>query len=142
MCVYGYCKDKKVLIIPSFRSCQFSKLGLSCSTMEIIAYLKPSCGWSNGVRAIFKKYGLQYEDKDIINNPNYYMEMVQKSGQNLSTCVIVEGVMLPDISGEEVEQYMLSKGLIKPNSVEPEVPINKPCAHEQKPDVSQTLRHF
>ena len=23
--------------------------------MEIIAYLKPTCGWSNGVRAIMKK---------------------------------------------------------------------------------------
>jgi len=27
---------------------------------KIIAYLKPSCGWSNGVRAVLKKYDLPY----------------------------------------------------------------------------------
>ena len=25
-------------------------------TPKIIAYLKPTCGWSNGVRAVLKKY--------------------------------------------------------------------------------------
>ena len=52
---------------------------------NIVAYLKPVCGWSNSVRETFSKYGLQYEDKDIINNPEIYAEMVQKSGQPLST---------------------------------------------------------
>ena len=36
---------------------------------KIIAYLKPTCGWSNGVRAVLKKYDLPYEDRDIINDP-------------------------------------------------------------------------
>ena len=49
--------------------------------MNIKAYLKPSCGWSNGVRAIMRKYNLAYEDIDIINNRENYAEMVQKSGQ-------------------------------------------------------------
>ena len=35
---------------------------------KIIAYLKPSCGWSQGVRAVLKKYDLPYEDRDIIND--------------------------------------------------------------------------
>jgi monothiol glutaredoxin len=34
---------------------------------KIIAYLKPQCGWSNGVRAVLRKYDLPYEDRDIIN---------------------------------------------------------------------------
>ena len=50
------------------------------SQPTIVAYLKPVCGWSNGVRAVFQKYGLSYEDKDIINNPVNYQEMVMKSG--------------------------------------------------------------
>ena len=80
--------------------------------MNIIAYLKPQCGWSRGVRAIFDKYGLTYEDKDIINNPDIYAEMVQKSGQPLSPCVEVDGIMLTDVSGEEVEDYLLSNKFI------------------------------
>ena len=35
---------------------------------KIIAYLKPTCGWSQGVRAIMRKYDLAYEDRDIIND--------------------------------------------------------------------------
>ena len=76
--------------------------------MKIKAYLKPHCGWSNGVRAIMRKYNLAFEDIDIINNRANYAEMVQKSGQPLSPCVEIDGVMLADISGEEVEPYGLA----------------------------------
>jgi glutaredoxin len=79
----------------------------------IVAYLKPVCGWSNGVRAVLGKYGLQYEDKDIINDRSNYSEMVRKSGQPLSPCVEIDGVMLADVSGQEVEQYLLEKGLVR-----------------------------
>jgi len=97
---------------------------------KIIAYLKPSCGWSNGVRAIMRKYDLPFEDRDIINDPIQRQEMIQKSGQMLSPCVEVDGHMLPDISGEEVEAYMLAKGLVTANAVTPDAPTNQPCAHE------------
>ena len=80
---------------------------------EIVAYLKPVCGWSNGVRAVLAKYGLQYEDKDIINDRGNYSEMVRKSGQPLSPCVEIDGEMLADVSGEEVEQYLIQKALVK-----------------------------
>jgi monothiol glutaredoxin len=96
----------------------------------IVAWLKPSCGWSAGVRAIFKKYGLAFEDRDIINRPEYRQEMIIKSGQMLSPCVEINGHMLPDISGEEVERWMLSNGVVTPNSIQPEAPIDQPCAHE------------
>ena len=75
---------------------------------KIIAYLKPSCGWSQGVRAIMRKYDLPFEDRDIINNPVQRQEMIEKSGQMLSPCVEINGKMLPDISGEEVEAYLLA----------------------------------
>src|SRR6187402_2219652 len=70
---------------------------------KITAWLKTYCGWSNGVRAVLKKYNLEFEEKDIIKNPAFRWEMEQKSGQPLSPCVEVNGQMLPDISGEEVE---------------------------------------
>jgi monothiol glutaredoxin len=97
---------------------------------KIIAYLKPSCGWSNGVRAVLKKYDLPYEDRDIINNPAQRQEMIEKSGQMLSPCVEVDGRMLPDISGEEVEAYLLANKLVTTNDRVPEAPTNQPCANE------------
>lgn len=100
------------------------------SKPKIIAYLKPSCGWSNGVRAVMRKYDLPFEDRDIINNPLQRQEMIQKSGQMLSPCVEVDGHMLPDISGDEVEAYLLAKGLVQQNDIAPDAPTNQPCAHE------------
>ena len=79
---------------------------------KIVAYLKPVCGWSNSVRETFAKYRLEYEDKDIINNPDIYAEMVQKSGQPLSPCVEINGQMLADVSGEEVEAWMVENGVV------------------------------
>jgi len=97
---------------------------------KIIAYLKPSCGWSNGVRAVLKKYDLPYEDRDIINDALQRQEMIEKSGQMLSPCVEVDGRMLADVSGEEVEAYLLSNRLVAPNERAPEAPIDRPCADE------------
>jgi monothiol glutaredoxin len=97
---------------------------------KIIAYLKPHCGWSQGVRAVLRKYDLPYEDRDIINDPAQRQEMIEKSGQMLSPCVEVNGKMLPDISGEEVEAFLLANQLVQPNSRTPDAPINQPCAHE------------
>lgn len=96
----------------------------------IVAYLKTYCGWSNGVRAILAKYNLPYTEKDIIKNPEYRFEMEQRSGQPLSPCVEINGVMLADVSGEEVEQYLLSNRLVTPNDKPVDVPINAPCADE------------
>ena len=102
-------------------------------TPKIIAYLKPTCGWSNGVRAVFKKYDLPYEDRDIINDPVQRQEMVEKSGQMLSPCVEINGQMLADISGEEVEAWLLENKVVQPNGLAPEVPINQACgAHHRR----------
>jgi monothiol glutaredoxin len=97
---------------------------------KIIAYLKPSCGWSQGVRAVLRKYNLPYEDRDIINDPSQRQEMIEKSGQLLSPCVEVNGRMLPDVSGEEVEAYLVANRLVQPNDKAPDAPIDQPCAHE------------
>ena len=81
---------------------------------KIVGYMKPVCGWSNGVRAVFKKYGLEYEDKDIVNNPFNYAEMVRISGQYLQPTLVIGGEVVADVSGEEVEAYLIEKGYVRP----------------------------
>jgi monothiol glutaredoxin len=97
---------------------------------KIIAYLKPTCGWSQGVRAVLRKYDLPYEDRDIINDPMQRQEMIEKSGQMLSPCVEVNGQMLADVSGDEVETYLVSNRLVESNDRPADAPTNQPCAHE------------
>lgn len=100
------------------------------SDLRITAYLKPTCGWSNGVRAVFKKYNLPYVDRDIINEPANYEEMVRKSGQPLSPCVEINGQMLADVSGDEVEAWLVKNGLVTPSDAPAESPTGAGCAHE------------
>src|SRR5476649_342638 len=94
---------------------------------EITAYLKTQCGWSGGVRAVLKKYDLPYTEKDIIQNPAFRWEMEQKSGQPLSPCVEVNGKMIPDISGEELENYLLTANLVGNSDAPVNVPLNSAC---------------
>ena len=108
---------------------------------KIIAYLKPSCGWSQGVRAVMRKYDLPFEDRDIINNPLQRQEMIEKSGQMMSPCVEINGQMLPDISGDEVEAFMLANNLVQPVDRSADSPTNQPCAHEMPSAPLNFLRH-
>ncbi len=96
---------------------------------NIVAYLKPTCGWSQGVRAVLRKYDLPYEDRDIINDPAQREEMVRKSGQALSPCVEINGHMLADISGAEVETWLLDQAVVQPNDRLPDAPLNQACVH-------------
>jgi glutaredoxin-related protein len=96
---------------------------------KVIAYLKPTCGWSQGVRAVLRKYDLPFEDRDIINDPAQRQEMNEKSGQPLSPCVEVNGHMLADVSGSEVEAYLVAQRLVEPSDRPLDVPIDEPCAN-------------
>jgi glutaredoxin len=109
---------------------------MNTNTTKIIAYLKPTCGWSQGVRAVLRKYELPFEDRDIINDPLQRQEMIEKSSQTLSPCVEINGEMLADVSGEEVEAWLLAHGVVTRNERAPEAPIDQPCAHEMVPEQS------
>ncbi len=99
--------------------------------LEITAYLKTYCGWSEGVRAVLRKHGLAFQEKDIIKNPAFRWEMEQRSGQSLSPCVLVNGKMLADVSGDEVEAYLVNNSLVKPADAPADAPTDRGCSDEQ-----------
>ena len=107
---------------------------------KIVAYLKPMCGWSQGVRAVLRKYELPYDDRDIINIPANRQEMIERSGQMLSPCVEVDGKMLADVSGDEVEAFLLANKLVSANDRAADAPTNQPCAHEMPDPASLNFK--
>jgi monothiol glutaredoxin len=111
--------------------------------MKIRAYLKPNCGWSRGIQAILRKYGLDSEVIDVSNDRASYDEMLRKSGQSLSPCVEIDGIMLADVSGEEFENYLLANDLVKPNDARTEEPTNAGCPDgENATMATKTIRFF
>lgn len=103
---------------------------MSANNPNITAYLKTFCGWSGGVRAILRKYHLEFEEKDIIKNPALRWEMEQRSGQSLSPCVEIDSHMLADVSGGELETWLIDHGYVQPDNSAPETPIDSPCSQE------------
>jgi monothiol glutaredoxin len=77
-----------------------------------------------------RKYDLPFEDRDIINNPEQRQEMIQKTNQMLQPCVEINGKMLTDVSGEEVEAYLLSNSLVGTTGKEADAPTDQACGNE------------
>ena len=107
--------------------------------LKITAYLKPPCGWSGGIRAVLAKYGLDYEDKDIINYPENYQEMVQKTGQPYQPCVEIGETMLADVSGDELESWLVQNSF-KVAGPEPEVPTDSSCTDEEHEEMARVAQ--
>ena len=97
---------------------------------NITCYLKPTCGWSEGVRSVLRKYDLTWDEKDVVNNPEHRAEMVERSGQMLQPCVEINGNMLADVSGDEVEAWLLANSVVGTTTAEADAPTDQPCAHE------------
>ena len=79
---------------------------------------------------MMRKYELSFEDRDIINDAEQRQEMIQKTGQMLQPCVEIDGNMLADVSGEEVEAYLLANKIVENNDREADAPTNQPCENE------------
>ena len=86
---------------------------------------------------MMRKYELPFEDRDIINDAEQRQEMIQKTGQMLQPCVEIDGNMLADVSGEEVEAYLLANKIVENNDREADAPTNQPCENEmEQQDIS------
>ena len=90
---------------------------------KIVIYLKTFCGWSQGVRATMRKYNLAFEEKDVVKNPAFRWEMEQRSGQPLCPCVEIDGHMLADVSGEEVEKWLIQNEYVRKDEVASDEPV-------------------
>jgi monothiol glutaredoxin len=73
------------------------------------------------------KYDLSFEDRDIINDPEQRQEMIQKTNQMLQPCVEIDGEMLVDVSGEDVETYLLANSLVSVSEEEADALTNQGC---------------
>ncbi len=80
-------------------------------TPKIVAYLNPLCPWTRGVIKVLEKYDLEFAYRDVTRNQADFREMVEKTGQYSSPCVEINGHMLADVGGEEVEEWIRQNGI-------------------------------
>ncbi len=99
---------------------------------KVTAYLKEECGWSRGIRSVLEKYGFLFEEKQV-HIPENYQEMILKSGQNMQPTLIVDDIVLSDVSGEELESFLLSNRYIQSKIDQTDgIEINVSCTEEEE----------
>ena len=79
---------------------------------KIVAYLNPMCPWTPGVVRTLQEHGLEFESKDVMRDRKAYQEMVDKSGQYSTPSVEIDGQMLADVGGDEVDAWLRQKGYV------------------------------
>lgn len=80
--------------------------------MSLIVYTKTGCGWTSRVTDYLKMRGIPFEERDILKNPAYRKEVEDKSGQNKSPTLDIDGVIIPDAGVEEVAAALAKAGLL------------------------------
>ncbi len=98
---------------------------------KVTAYLKEECGWSRGVRSVLDKYKFIFEEKTLSSAENF-QEMIQLSNQTQQPTLLINDVVLADVSGAEVEKFFLTNKFI--DEVIPQtdgINIGIPCTEEE-----------
>ena len=77
---------------------------------RVIVYTKRGCGWCYEVLSLLDSRGVVYEEREVYSNPQYFDEMVEKSGQWLAPVVEIDGHLLIDTDAYEVGRYLAQLG--------------------------------
>lgn len=80
--------------------------------MRIILYTKPNCGWCDEVRDLLDKKGIDFEERNVYEKPEYFEELIAKSKQTLTPTIDIDGEIIADSDAEEISAYFKKKGVI------------------------------
>lgn len=79
--------------------------------MNIIIYTKTGCPWCAGALQLLKEKNLPFEEREVLENKNYFDELVKKSGQTETPTLDIDGFILADSDKDQVEAYLKEKGV-------------------------------
>lgn len=80
--------------------------------MKIIIYTKTNCGWATEVLRYLDSQRIAYEERDVLKDPEFLKEVEDKTGQNMSPTLDIDGHFIPDAGVEDVEAYLREIGAI------------------------------
>ena len=75
-------------------------------SMKIIIYTKTGCPWCLDVLDLLKENKIVFEERNVLENKEFFNEMIQKSGQSLTPTLDIDGTILADSDQETVAKYL------------------------------------
>lgn len=78
--------------------------------MSITVYIKPNCSLCQGVEAVFKRLNVPYIALNVEGSAEVAASMQRQFGQVNAPCVVVNGLLFPETTGEAIERYLRTEG--------------------------------
>ena len=78
--------------------------------MSLIVYTKRGCPWCDEVLELLNLKKVEFEEREVLSNANYFKEMEEKSRQTKAPTLDLDGDILADTDAKAVEVFLQSKG--------------------------------
>jgi glutaredoxin 3 len=80
--------------------------------MSLIIYTKTGCPWCIEALDFLQKNNIQFEEREVRNNPNFMKELEEKSGQSKAPTLDFDSEILADTDAAAIEIFLKQKGLL------------------------------
>lgn len=82
--------------------------------MKIILYTKTGCPWCKGVLDLFEEKDIEFEERDARKNPDYLKELIEKSGQDKTPTLEIDGkIVAVDSDADVIYKILLESKILK-----------------------------
>jgi glutaredoxin len=79
--------------------------------MKIVIYKKTGCPWAAAAVGFLNALDLSYDLRNISAHPHYAREVEEISGQSKSPTIIIDEMVLPDASVQDLAEALDEKGI-------------------------------
>ncbi len=80
--------------------------------MSLIVYTKTSCPWCTEVLSFLKEKKVPFEEREVRGNAVYFEELREKSRQEKTPTLDLDGAILADTDAPAVEKFLKEKGIL------------------------------
>jgi len=74
----------------------------------MIVYTKTGCPWCIGLTDFLKEKGVEFEERNVTENEEFFVEMQAKSGQTKAPVVDIDGKIIADTDKDEIAKELAS----------------------------------
>ena len=78
----------------------------------LILYTKTGCPWCVEALSFLREKKVSFEEREVRSNPVFFAELKQKSGQERTPTVDLDGAILADTDAPAIEQFLKEKGVL------------------------------
>lgn len=80
--------------------------------MSLIIYTKRGCGWCTEALAFLKEHNIGFEEREVRSNTDFMKELKDKSNQNRTPTLDLDGEILVDVGVDEIEPFLKVRGIL------------------------------